>query len=627
MAMPAGDIRSPGLREIPGLLVPFPGRLALTARTALVCVLTALVAVAYGTPEAAISVYMVFFLIRPDRVSGALVPVAMLLLVTMVIALMVVIADSCVDSMPLRVACMTVLSVALLFVTSASKLRPVGAILAMIVGFGLDELGLAPFGEAATRGLLYAWLMVAIPVVVALVVNLPTAPSPRRLAGGQLAVRLRLAARRLIDTGDEAVRVAFDRCLHEGDQQLLGWLRLARLEGGATAADVAALHQAVASATAILLTTDFITREPQAALPAELTRPLAGTLMAMADMLAAGGYPLDISLDLPLMSGLAPEVTLALAELRDAIEGFAEAAEAPADPVATGTPAPRSGFFDADARSNPDHVRYALKTTAAAMFCYLLYQQLDWPGIHTCLITCYMVSLGTTAETVEKLTLRIAGCLLGALLGTLAIVFVVPALTSVIQLLTLVLAGCGLAAWIAVGSPRIAYAGMQVAFAFLLCVLQGAGPGADLTLARDRVIGILLGNLVVYLVFTRIWPVSIAKRIDASLTELAGQWARIARATDKGARRLQVAAALMGQRATQQDIGLIHYEPSWVRPGPDWVAGRRQALAGLGGLAAPLYLGSGHDDGFAAAWHAQAAGRLDEIAGSIRPVDGQGVDD
>ena len=54
-----------------------------------------------------------------------------------------------------------------------------------------------------------------------------------------------------------------------------------------------------------------------------------------------------------------------------------------------------------DAFTNPAHVQYALKTTGAAMFCYVVYLLLDWPGIHTCLITCYIVSLGSTAETVE----------------------------------------------------------------------------------------------------------------------------------------------------------------------------------------------------------------------------------
>jgi multidrug resistance protein MdtO len=104
-------------------------------------------------------------------------------------------------------------------------------------------------------------------------------------------------------------------------------------------------------------------------------------------------------------------------------------------------PKESSGFFLADAFSNPDHVHYALKTTAAAMFCYLLYSLLDWPGIHTCFITVYIVSLSTTAETVEKLTLRILGCLVGAAAGTAAIVFLVPSLTSIGHLMAVVFLG------------------------------------------------------------------------------------------------------------------------------------------------------------------------------------------
>ncbi|MDI9653996.1 FUSC family protein, partial [Burkholderia cenocepacia] len=110
--------------------------------------------------------------------------------------------------------------------------------------------------------------------------------------------------------------------------------------------------------------------------------------------------------------------------------------------------------------------------------------------------------------------------IVGALIGTAALVFVVPSLSSIGELMALVFVGAWLSAWVAFGSPRIAYAGFQVAFAFFLCVIQGAGPGFDLTLARDRTIGILLGNVVVYLVFTRIWPVSIGKQIDTALAAL-----------------------------------------------------------------------------------------------------------
>ncbi|KVM79400.1 fusaric acid resistance protein [Burkholderia ubonensis] len=584
MARPAADVRPPGPRELLRLLAPFPGRASMAVRVALICALTVLVTSAYGTPEAAISAYVVFFLNRADRVTSVVLATAMMLVITVVIALVLGVAIFSIEYSVLRVACMAVLSVGLLYLTSASKLRPVGAILAMIVGFGLDELGLVPGGEAATRALLYTWLMVAIPVGIAIVVNLLIAPSPRRLAGAQLAKRLRLAAHRL--RGEDDGRAAFDASLREGDKQLLTWLKLSKLEGTSSAADVAALRQAVASSTAILVAVALADREPGARLPDAFAAPVAATLDEMAGMLEQGGYPVDVTLALPPADALAPLARVVATDLHAAITRFAE----PGATAAAPPPAPRGGFFLPDARTNPDHIRYALKTTVAAMFCYLLYSQLDWSGIHTCFITCYMVSLGSTAETVEKLTLRIAGCIVGALAGTAALVFVVPSLSSIGHLMALVFVGAGLAAWVAFGSPRIAYAGFQIAFAFFLCVIQGAGPGFDLTLARDRTIGILLGNVVVYLVFTRIWPVSIGKQVDAALAALVDQWRRLAQIAQPAERRAQAADAFARHGAIAQDLGLIHYEPAWVRPTPAWLAARRRALAELGALEGPLFL-------------------------------------
>ncbi|MBM2772603.1 FUSC family protein [Burkholderia territorii] len=609
MAQPAAEVRAPGPREILRLLAPFPGRAAMAVRVALICALVVLVTSGYGTPEAAISAYVVFFLNRADRVTSVVLAAAMLLLVTLVIALVVGVAIFSIDYSVLRVACMAVLSVALLYLTSASKLRPIGAILAMIVGFGLDQLGLAPVGEAATRALLYAWLMVAIPVGVAIVVNLLIAPSPRKLALAQLATRLRLAARRLRD--DDDARAAFEASLREGDKQMLTWLKLSTLEGSTPATDAPALRHAIASSTALLVAVALADREPDARLPAAFAEPAAAILDEMAGILEQGGYPVDVTLALPPADTLAPLARVVATDLHAAITHFAEPppplplplpatpdapAAIPTDASASPTkapaapPAPRGGFFLPDARTNPDHIRYALKTTVAAMFCYLLYSQLDWSGIHTCFITCYMVSLGSTAETVEKLTLRIAGCIVGALIGTAALVFVVPALSSIGELMALVFAGAWLSAWVAFGSPRIAYAGFQVAFAFFLCVIQGAAPGFDLTLARDRTIGILLGNIVVYLVFTRIWPVSIGKQIDVALAALRDQWRRIVQVAQPAERRTLAAEAFARHGAIAQELGLIHYEPSWVRPAATWLATRRRTLAELGALEGPLFL-------------------------------------
>ncbi|WP_420993310.1 FUSC family protein [Cupriavidus sp. 30B13] len=608
MARPAADGMRLRAGDIARLLAPAPGRAQASARIALTCTLVVLVTCIYRTPEAAISAYVVFFINRPDRTSSILMSVAALVLLSFVIGLVILVAVFCIDSPGLRVACIVLLSAGLLFLTSASKLRPIGAIVAMITGFALDELGVAPIGEAATRGLLYAWLMVAIPIGVNVAVNLACGRSPRRLACGRLAQCLRAAAGSLRAPAAEASRAALDACLREAVPPVAGWLSLAKLEGTLPPADLAALRHAAASTTAILLATDAVTRAPCDRLPAALAAAIADTLDEMASMLDQGGYPVDIALMLPPAQRLPAAAETVAANLVSAINGYAQVpAPAPAAPDGkaadnaagkapdqatdkAGDKAHASSFFLPDAFSNPDHVRYALKTTAAATFCYLLYMQLDWPGIHTCFITCYLVSLGTAAETVEKLTLRLAGCAAGALLGTAALVFVVPSLTSVGALLALVFAGTLVSAWIGQGSPRIAYAGFQVAFAFFLCVLQGAAPGFDLTIARDRIVGVMLGNVVVYLVFTRVWPVSIAGRIDAALANLAAQWERLAATRHADTRRQQAAAALALQGTIREDLALARYEPASIGPAPAWLGDRHQALDRLGAMAGPLFV-------------------------------------
>ncbi len=75
------------------------------------------------------------------------------------------------------------------------------------------------------------------------------------------------------------------------------------------------------------------------------------------------------------------------------------------------------------------------------------------------------------------------------------------------------LCGC-----IAFGSERIAYAGLQIALAFYLSTLQGFGPTLDMETARDRIVGLLIGNpAVISVIFVTIWPVSAARVVRANL--------------------------------------------------------------------------------------------------------------
>src|SRR5262245_49000155 len=149
MAPHADEPREGIAARILRLLEPNQGRLAYAARLALICALTTIIVEVYQTPSAALTVYVVFFLNKPDRAASVVLAVAFVVLLTLMLAFLLLIATIVLDSPLWRVVAMTLISFALLFLTSASKLRPVGAILALIAVYALDLLGAVPGGEIA----------------------------------------------------------------------------------------------------------------------------------------------------------------------------------------------------------------------------------------------------------------------------------------------------------------------------------------------------------------------------------------------------------------------------------------------------------------------------------------------
>jgi multidrug resistance protein MdtO len=565
---------------IGSLLAPAPGRLTFATRLAFLCAITVLVAETYTTLDIALTAYVVFFLNKPDRMSSIITSVALTIVITVLIGLVFLLAQFVLDDPGLRVLSMALMSFGFLFLVSTSKLRPLGQIFALIVAYALDLLGSIP-GELATRGLLYVWLFVGIPAGVSILFNLLGAPPPRRLVQAALARRVRLAAR-LLCAPDSQARHELAEALREENREVDEWLGRAAAEKSSPAADIAALRQAARASIALLLTLDFVERTPDAVLPPSLAQALGHTLEKMAAILEQGGYPLHVTVPLP--PSLPPLAQLAYGEIADCLERFAENPDA--EP-----PAPKkAGFFLPDAFTNPQHVRYALKATAAAMICYLTYSLLNWPSIHTSLITCYIVSLPTVAESVEKLALRIAGCLIGAALGLFVLIFLIPSYDSITALLVTIFLGSFAAAWVAAGNPRIAYVGFQFAFAFFLCVLQGSGPAFDMVVARDRVIGILFGNLVVYLVFTQVWPVSLKNRIENGVANLLQRLAELKRAPDRSSRRAAAVQLLAARAVIEDDLDVVRYEPPDIRPPAGWLSLRRELLDRTAALQAPLAL-------------------------------------
>lgn len=521
-------------------------------RLAIAAALTTYLVMYFQTPEPALTAYLVFFMNKPDRVTSILTQVIMIALITFVIGGILLMAFWVIDSPFWRVVSMIGLSIALLFLGSASKLKPIAATLALITGYSLDLLGSAPVGEAAVRGLLYAWLFVAIPVAASVVVNLLIAPAPVSFARRKIEQRLSVAADYLAKTNPE-IQEETRKLLLEGNEEINKWLNLSDLEHSISGAASDKLRRLSVISFEILT---FLSIHSTVAITPSVRITLNQLIAELRSQLESKHPLRSIPLPPELQRMVEDDQLGSLAKgLNCSLTEFNLPTRESDHPKKTAEP---SSFFLPDAFSNPVHIHYALRTTGAAMSCYFLYNLMDWPGIHTCFITCYIVSLGTAAESLAKLRLRILGCLMGAALGVSVMIELIPYATNIDSLIWIVFTGTLLAGWVSAGNARISYAGFQIAFAFYLCVLQGASPEFDLSIARDRVIGILLGNFVAYIFITELWPMSIGGRVDIRLLEFFKSLLMLegSSASDFYSKASKVRA----------DLALVRIEPAGIRP-------------------------------------------------------------
>jgi multidrug resistance protein MdtO len=163
-------------------------------------------------------------------------------------------------------------------------------------------------------------------------------------------------------------------------------------------------------------------------------------------------------------------------------------------------------IFVPDAFSNPEHLKFVLGGTLAAMICYVLYVSLDWPGISTSVTTCVFTALSNVGTSRQKQVLRIAGAVLGGFVfGIGSQMFILPNIDSIAGFIVLFAVVTAIAAWVSTSSSRLSYAGLQIALAFYLITLSEFRIQTSLTIARDRAIGVLLGTFMMWLVFERLY--------------------------------------------------------------------------------------------------------------------------
>jgi len=186
-------------------------------------------------------------------------------------------------------------------------------------------------------------------------------------------------------------------------------------------------------------------------------------------------------------------------------------------------------FLAPGALANPDHLRFALKGCLAASSCYVIYNAVAWPGISTAVTTCLLTALSTIGASRQKQFLRVTGASVGGfLLGMGSQVLILPNLDSIGGLAILFVAVTALSAWIMTSSPRLSYFGIQAALAFYLVNISEFRMQTSLAVARNRVVGILLGLFMMWLVFDRLWGAPAAvqmKKTFISNLKLLAQFA------------------------------------------------------------------------------------------------------
>jgi multidrug resistance protein MdtO len=557
-----------------------PGRAAAIARITICCVITVVICMVFRIPVPAYAAYLVFLVSGAETATTLMTAVAGAIAATAALALSLVFYMLDAGEPALRLPLMAGATFLGMFLSRVISIGPIAFLAGFVLVITQTLIDDVPSLEELTHFVMWLWIVVMLPATLTLLADLAFGQSPARLVRDKalfILTRVEEALR-----GGDSARLAGSAASTGGLVELRERANLVdRSLGPRKRGDIALIE-----------TLDELVRIAKL-MPGQVTsaarKPLADACASCREALQRSREPsLRMSAvpddALRSLDTRARPVVLAAANVLDRLlAGLARRASGKADATSEHEKKP---FLVADAFSNPEHVRFALKATLAVMLVYIFYSAVDWPGIRTCVVTCFFVALGSVGETVHKLTLRLSGAMAGGLLGLLCIVFVLPHVTGIGGLAIVIAVVAALGAWISTSSERLAYAGMQLAFAFMVGVLQGYGPTEELTVLRDRVLGILLGNIAMSVVFMTVWPVSAVTQADAVLTKTFATLAALLRDTAAGV-RLGVSQNLEHARRL---LSMGTFESGFVPGHAEREKQARMRLADLDRLAAATFV-------------------------------------
>ncbi|BCL74913.1 multidrug transporter subunit MdtO [Jeongeupia sp. HS-3] len=516
-------------------LAPFPGRGDAVLRYVVSSAIIIVISMGLQIPFLALSLIMVFFTAQDNTVMTKLSGVMLMLGGTLAISLAILLLKYTFDTPMLRIIGASVIVFAGMYFMRISKLGAIGYLTALLIIYSQSFVDEIQIPELLIRVTLYSWVATIYPIFITMAVNALLRPADSRvMLRDEMARQLDdvVAVLDACQTGSAMPRFDIAK-VERGVLSLHRHLAFAAMGDKTYQRDKTRHQLRITTVDRLHTAAVHLSHQPTSLTDVDTLRAAVSALrQAIVDQQT-------FRLDAPLPAS--DDSTLR--EMADALQSLAELADTPL-PAA---PADKGGLIVADAWTNPVYPQFALKTLLAALICYVFYTATHWQGIHTSMLTCIIVALPSLGAVAQKGLLRIGGCLVGSLLTLLATVFVIPYIDSITGLLMLSLPIIALGSWVAAGSPRSNYAGLQIVFAFALALLEGFGPVTDLTEIRDRLIGILVGILVSYVVYTFIWPEREGDALRALLGKLLRSIAALAvagrDAASVNASRLDIAKA------------------------------------------------------------------------------------
>ncbi|HCL5637819.1 TPA: FUSC family protein [Klebsiella aerogenes] len=505
-------------------LRPYPGRYNAMLRYLVASLLTIIISVSLSVPQLSYSLLVVFFATQQNIVLTRIIFPLFILVNTAAVASAIILLKYTIDYPMLRLLSASVLLLILLYkMRSSQKWGFLFFAMAITITYSQSFVDQSANGELLLRNCMWTWVAGCYATLVAHLVNTILLPvEPVVQLKSELQRILTLINRALITTrsGGEFQNIT----LHDIQNSMLtlhkhlkfSMMRSDSYRQNKTKhlAEITAIERLYAAVRELSQLTPLKSSPVIHHHCGLLSRECLSLLTSIKENTTyhfdTSNVNIDLSLPTCLQEMYSTFISLSLIDHRKNI---------------TDNDKKENAVSKNNLDINYNYVKYGVKTLLSVAICYIFYTSVQWPGIHTSMLTCIIVAVPGLGASVQKSLLRIVGCIVGSLIALVCTLFILPHIDNITGLLLMAIPAITLSGWIAAGSERISYAGIQVMFAFSLAIFTHFYSSPDVTEIRDRLIGILLGIAVSTFIHGLIWPETEGRTLRNSIAGLISYYA------------------------------------------------------------------------------------------------------